>query len=196
MKDNTQIRKWIAIASEYASFAGVGLVVIVMIATTAEKLKLSEAIVGGATLLATGLVGLGSMYLARAAKSVSMHKRVFISYSSDQKETAQKLREALLKKGARVWLDVTDLQPGSDFNASTNAAIESSNTVMAVVSQQIGPTVSTELQSAFAKHVPVVAVMPQGVDRPKVLDPAAEVIYFGEVPNIDAIATTVLQTRP
>ncbi len=120
--------------------------------------RASEAVVALLTLAATAAAGAASVYIARTAKNMSSHKRIFISYSREEAERAKRLREVLVKRGAYVWFDQNDLQPGDNLRAAIKSAIESSNSVVALLPAEIGKNIKMELHSAIAGNVPVIAV--------------------------------------
>jgi uncharacterized membrane protein len=177
------------------SVGGVILALVSVGVSFAETLRVNEALIGGVVLLLAALAGASSLYIARASKSLSAQQRIFISYSSEKKDAAQKLRDLLVEEGAVVFLDLDNLRPGDDLNASINAAIESSNTVVAMLSDPPGNLVSRELKSAIDKHVPVVVVVNPGAPRPPLLEKAHDVFYIDTAADLGPIAKAALQAR-
>ena len=154
-----------------------------------------ELAISFGAVVAAALAGAASMYIARATKTLSREPRIFISYSRDNKQVASELRDALAKQGAKVWFDVNDLQPGSDFASSIESAIESSNTVVAVVSNKIGTHLTTELRAAMDRHVPVLALVSNVETAPEYLKDSSSIRILTPSADMDKIATEVLQAR-
>lgn len=60
---------------------------------------------------------------------------MFISYAREDRETALRLRESLLSLGADVWLDVTELLPGQDWQTAITVTLRKSSHVVVLVSE-------------------------------------------------------------
>ena len=60
--------------------------------------------------------------------------KVYISHSSSDKDYALKLAEELRKSNVDVWLDTTELQPGSDWQSEITRAVKSSDTFVTLLS--------------------------------------------------------------
>jgi len=60
--------------------------------------------------------------------------KVFISYASDDRQTARKLYEDLKKAGVKPWMDVEDLLPGQNWERTITQAIKESRFVIALLS--------------------------------------------------------------
>jgi TIR domain len=176
--------------SDYASFLAILLTVGAMTSSVVDKLYFGEGFLGSLTLVIAAIAGAASLYIARAAKSVTGHKRIFISYSSDQKPLAEDLRSALFQQGARVWLDEDSLKPGETI--STDSAIESSNSVVAILSNNFDKNISDEISSAISKRVPVIALVPEGVDPKIKIEGISRVAHISEQNNLRKIAGEVV----
>jgi energy-coupling factor transporter ATP-binding protein EcfA2 len=62
--------------------------------------------------------------------------RIFISYArKDGSNLAQKLQTDLIKCGHEVWLDKSDIAPGTDWSQEIEQAIESCNVAIALISE-------------------------------------------------------------
>lgn len=160
MDKSSRTYNWLA----YASFAGAILPIVAGALHLADGLQISEAMFGGLALIVTAILGLNSVYISQVLKEIPARKRVFITYSVDKKEDAIKLGDALKRKDAYVWID-TEAQIGTDWIEATNSAIENSNTVIAVLSDNtMKPYIKRELLSAFSKDVPVILALPKDTD--------------------------------
>jgi hypothetical protein len=60
--------------------------------------------------------------------------KVFISYASDDRQTARKLYEDLKKAGVKPWMDMEDLLPGQDWKRTITQAIKESRFVIVLLS--------------------------------------------------------------
>lgn len=65
---------------------------------------------------------------------------VFISYTNDQKEVARAIAEVAHEKGIRVWIDETNLTPGSPWRDEIQAAVRNSRSCLIVLGGQVYPT--------------------------------------------------------
>lgn len=62
---------------------------------------------------------------------------VFISYTPEDREAAQRLASDLAEAGARTWLDVNNLLPGQDWQKEIRTAIVSSNVFLVLLSSHM-----------------------------------------------------------
>lgn len=161
----------------------------------AIDVKGSDLAIALAAMTAAATAGTLSVYIARIAKAVPRTQRIFISYSYDEKDRARTLSKLLQERGAKVWFDENALQPGSDLQSSIGAAIESSNTVVALVSGKIGTHLTAELRAALDRHVPVFAVLSSGAE-PSDIPTRDETIRFLEgKDSLQSVANAVLMER-
>ena len=159
------------------------------------NVKSSEIVIASIAAATAALAGLSSVYIARAAKSLPRTRRIFISYSRGEKDRARELRDVLERHGAKVWFDENELQPGSDLKSSIAAAIESSNTVVAVVSNSIGTHLYAELKAALDRHVPVFAIFTDDAPQSDLLRSDKNVTILEQGQSLEQVASTVLATH-
>ena len=94
--------------------------------------------------------------------------RVFISYSRQDREFAEWIKDALTRAGIGAYLDVSDLEPGADFASAIRDAIQTADAVVAILSDSpIAGNVGLEIGIAAGLGKRVVAVLAPG----KKLDP-------------------------
>ena len=62
-------------------------------------------------------------------------KTVFISYSSNDRDIAAKVRAALEAKGIAVTIDSESLEPGGDIRAFIDKSIRETNVTLSIVSE-------------------------------------------------------------
>lgn len=104
---------------------------------------------------------------------------VFMSYSSEDAAQANNVRETMNRLGVRV-LDAREIKPGLPFDAAIRKMIRESAGVMSVVgSDYTSPYVIAEMKLAEAEEKPVIAMLPEGVDRPLGLSSSIREMRFG-----------------
>ena len=108
-------RKLLEFVTSWASGIAAFIGAVAAISTIAFQSKASELAISFVTVGIALAAGAGSMYIARATKSLSRQQRVFLSYSKEDKETAKELRDALTSQGAKVWFDESELEPERTF---------------------------------------------------------------------------------
>lgn len=161
----------------------------------AIDVKGGDLIIAMSTVFAAAIVGALSVYVARIAKALPKTQRIFISYSYEEKDRARKLRDVLQGHGAKVWFDENALQPGSDLRSSIAAAIESSNTVVALVSSRVGDHLSAELRAAMDRHVPVYAVFTGDKPPSDMISEGKNIRVLRPDDSLEQVASTVLAAR-
>ncbi|WP_293356992.1 toll/interleukin-1 receptor domain-containing protein [Phenylobacterium sp.] len=164
------------------------------LAQFASDTAFNEAALAAVVTAVTVAIGALSLYIARASKRLSHHPRVFISYSFENKDEARKVSQALEGRGAVVWFDENALKPGDDLHASIRSAIESSNSVVAMLSSRVGEHALRELREAAARHVPVFAILSPDTEKAAVLANLPNISVLS-VSDPEAIASAVLAGR-
>lgn len=61
---------------------------------------------------------------------------VFLSYKSEDEEWVRRLKQALVERGLRVWLDRDEIRPGDRFVRALENGIETSGAVVMIVSPE------------------------------------------------------------
>lgn len=179
----------IALAATGAGVAGV-------LSKIAVDVPPADTLISFAGAAVAILAGIYSVYISRVAKTLVRTQRIFLSYSRDQKDVARALRAALVRNGAKVWFDENELQPGDSIKAAISTAIESSNTVVALMSGNIGVHLREELRAATERHVPIFAVLEAGrsVSR-EVADASERVLFINSPSDVDRVAHDVLASH-
>jgi|ERR1044071_616999 hypothetical protein len=90
-----------------------------------------------------------------------MNSHVFISYAREDRKTALRLREDLLRMGVTPWLDVSDLVGGQDWRVAIKKALRESSHVLLLVSNH---TVSKRgyVQKEVKEALEILAEFPPG----------------------------------
>lgn len=189
MIERSNIRK----IADYSAVCGVIATFAVMVSQITGQLKVSETVVSGLAVAVSAIAGFYSYYVARIANSVSRHRRVFISYSHDQKGKAEEIKNILTREGAYVWLGADDVQPGDKIYDTMNSAIENSNSVIALISGNYDLNIGREIRTAIAKHVPVIAVVPNVSAERAEFALGGKVVYMDNLSDTNAIANAALR---
>ncbi len=103
---------------------------------------------------------------------------VFLSYASEDARPASHARAALTDLGVRVR-DASEIKPGLPFDAAVRKMIRESAGVVSVLgSDYASPYVIAEMKLARAEEKPLLALLPEGVDRPSGLLPDLQELRF------------------
>jgi hypothetical protein len=86
---------------------------------------------------------------------------VFISYARADKEYVRALYAALSEAGRRVWLDVEQIPPGTDWREAVTPAIAVADVILFVISPDSlrSECCVSELEIAFAHGKRVVPIL-------------------------------------
>ncbi len=92
--------------------------------------------------------------------------QVFLSYSSSDREIAQRIVDELRQEGIRVWFDAYELQPGDSIAKAIENAISASDYLIVLLSpnsvnskwmrQELGTALSNDLTTRDITLLPVV----------------------------------------
>ncbi|MBE2192836.1 MAG: toll/interleukin-1 receptor domain-containing protein [Anaerolinea sp.] len=84
-----------------------------------------------------------------------MARNIFLSYSRDELEIAQKLRTRLERAGFRVWMDKTKLEIGAEWREEIKKAIHDSQAIVIALSPSAARSeyVTEEITIARGAHV-------------------------------------------
>jgi len=156
--------------------------------------NLADVLFAISTIMAASIVGVYSSSIARKGRELSKIKRVFLSYSYDSKAEARLLAKALTARGMKVWFDENDLQPGDELRSAISSAIESSNAVIALVSNHVGSHARSELQAAKARQVPVYAFVKPDIALDRLDDWKAYVKSTRSSNNVEEMADMVVNS--
>lgn len=88
--------------------------------------------------------------------------RLFISYSRLNGEFAYKLSDGLQARGYHIWIDKREIDPGQDFSADIETAIEAADVVLALISRdtkRYDSFVRREIQYAVLLNKRIVPVI-------------------------------------
>jgi len=88
-------------------------------------------------------------------------KRVFVSYSTEDRELAEAARDGLEQRGIGVWMAPRDILPGEDYGQAIINAINNSRVMVLVLSRHsdASPAVRREVERAFSKGVRLIPLM-------------------------------------
>ncbi|HSB79862.1 MAG TPA: SUMF1/EgtB/PvdO family nonheme iron enzyme [Candidatus Methylomirabilis sp.] len=87
-----------------------------------------------------------------------MPHQVFISYATDDKDTADRVCDSLEAAGIPCWIAPRDIEPGASFPAAIVNAIEQSQVFVLVLSEHSNASahVRSEVDRAFTKGIGIV----------------------------------------
>ncbi|MBC7870537.1 MAG: toll/interleukin-1 receptor domain-containing protein, partial [Chitinophagaceae bacterium] len=100
--------------------------------------------------------------------------KIFISYArEDARDIAIRLRDDLIDSGHDTWLDLSEIAAGASWSWDIEAAIESADIVLALMSQgsYVSEICRAEQQRALRKNKRLIPLMVQSdADRPLYLE--------------------------
>jgi len=99
---------------------------------------------------------------------------IFISYSVQDKDTAEKVCSDLEARGLSCWIAPRDISPGESWSGAIIGAIENSRCLVFIFSSNSNesPHVARELESAVGKRIPIIPFKIQNIK------PSKSVEYF------------------
>lgn len=113
---------------------------------------------------------------------------VFISYAREDKKRALRLYRKLQSIGAKPWIDVQDLVPGSDWQEAINEAIQRSHfflALLSIISINKRGYLQHELKAAFEvwNKMPErnIFLIPVRLDECQPKDPALKNLHFADL---------------
>ncbi|MEG4304198.1 TIR domain-containing protein [Microcoleus sp. D3_18a_C4] len=87
--------------------------------------------------------------------------QVFISYSEQDRETMEKIRNSLRRESLTVWTNITDIQTGEDFQRAIDRGIEQTDNLVYLVSPDSVQSefVRKELEYAVSLHKRLIPIL-------------------------------------
>lgn len=130
-----QLSSRIHYVSSSAAFLALAAVWIALGSFAFEKLSDNRAAIVAilAGITTSAFAGAYAAGLAKAARRLA-RKRVFLSYSSDEKALAMRLADVLSKKRLCVWFDPEAISPGASILATLRSKIDSADVVVMLFS--------------------------------------------------------------
>jgi TolB-like protein/lipoprotein NlpI len=122
-----------------------------------------------------------------------MVEKVFISYSSKDKETADTICRHLESAGVPCWIAPRDIEPGADWTEGILRGIASSRLFVLVFSGHANDSehVGREVRRAFSLHLPVIPFRTEPVEARDILGYFLESVHW-----LDATKPPVEQHLP
>ncbi|MFK7770853.1 MAG: toll/interleukin-1 receptor domain-containing protein [Saprospiraceae bacterium] len=89
------------------------------------------------------------------------NEKIFVSYSRVNSEFVTNLANNLRQSGANIWFDQFDIKPGSRWDASIEAALKSSSTLLLILSKSsvASHNVMDEVSYALEEGLRIVPIM-------------------------------------
>ena len=102
----------------------------------------------------------------------AMEHRVFISYSSQDKEIADRVCGALEAKGISCWIAPRDIDPGDDYPSAIVEGINGAKTLVVLLTSHalVSPHILSEVSHAFNEKKPVLPVRLSSLELPAEFD--------------------------
>ncbi|MBA1148293.1 toll/interleukin-1 receptor domain-containing protein [Ectothiorhodospiraceae bacterium WFHF3C12] len=115
------------------------------------------------------MVGVSSEH---GRKNQAAEHSAFISYASEDRETANSVCSVLERKGQSCWIAPRDVQPGHDYGEEIIRGIEQSRAVIVIISDSANRSVfvAREVERAVSKRKPVFPVKTDGSSLSKKLE--------------------------
>src|SRR5271169_4269125 len=102
---------------------------------------------------------------------------VFISYSRTDFDFAKKLYDALTELKRRVWMDLSDIPPGTKFQSEMLSGVEQSDNFLFLISPDSvsSPMCKAEIDHAVANNKRLIAIVCRPVPRESLHPAIAEI---------------------
>jgi hypothetical protein len=114
-----------------------------------------------------------------------MGNHIFISYAHKDQSFVHHLATQLKSRGAPIWLDQWDIPAGANWNQSIDSALYGCGQFLIVLSPAAvaSSQVQGELQMALDEHKPIVPVLHQACQVPRLLRSIQYVDFTGVSPD-------------
>lgn len=131
-----------------------------------------------------------------SAESHSGRPDVFISYAREDQDFVRRLHQALVARGRQAWVDWEGIPPTAEWMAEVNAAIDSTDSIIFVLSPHSASSgvCRKEVEHAAARGkriVPLVREEPDG-EVPEAVA-ARNWIFFRDTDDFDAATETLVR---
>ena len=105
--------------------------------------------------------------------------QVFLSYSTQDKETMEKIGNSLRREGWTVWTNTTDIQTGEVFTEAINRGIEQADNLVYLLSPDAiaSPYCQQELDLAVALHKRIIPLLVRETD-PGIFPPVLHNVQY------------------
>ncbi len=104
---------------------------------------------------------------------------VFLSYAREDRNWVKRLAEALSKKGLRVFLDQTEINPAKPVFKQLEKGLRESEFIIPIVSAEtLSPNQAFEFGAALASDHSLIAVVSDGVARKAIPGPSRRRAYL------------------
>jgi hypothetical protein len=134
--------------------------------------------------------GCGASQLIAPSEGPFMPHDVFVSYSSEDKPTADAICNVLENRGIRIWIAPRDVLPGTDWGAAIIDAINRSRVMILIYSASANESqqIKREVERAVNRGIPLIPFRIEDVPMSKTLE------YFVSTPHwLDALTPPLQQ---
>jgi WD40 repeat protein len=111
--------------------------------------------------------------------SNNLMTQVFLSYSSQDKVTMEKIQNSLRREGLTVWTNTTDIQTGEVFTEAISRGIEQADNLVYLLSPDaiVSPYCQQELDLAVSLHKRIIPLLVRETD-PSIVPPVLNNIQY------------------
>ena len=92
---------------------------------------------------------------------------IFVSYSRSDERFVRRLAAALEGRGKDIWVDLSDIRKGADWEAKMLSGVESARVIVPVISPAFTQSepCAQEIEHAVAHHKRLLPIVRRSVDR-------------------------------
>lgn len=110
------------------------------------------------------ILGSYSNEIVAVVRRLPQAKRVFLSYSQDDKQKADTIAKLLRAAGVRVWMADEQIMPGDKWMKEVEIAIQNADSLMVLVPSIPSPLIKSEITSAIDKKKKIIPVVPRNIN--------------------------------
>ncbi|MBD2461864.1 TIR domain-containing protein [Oscillatoria sp. FACHB-1407] len=105
--------------------------------------------------------------------------QVFLSYATEDRDIAKKIRSSLLREAFTVWINTTDIQTGVDFENAIKRGIEEANNIVYLLSPRSLTSYYCQLEIDYALSLNkrIVPILVEAID-PQQLPPTLRNLQY------------------
>jgi|SRR5438067_566565 len=120
------------------------------------------------------LLGLEANAIASNLRKLQRARRVFLSYTANDREFAFKVADRLKADGMKVWAAGEHITPGTSIRGAVDKALGDADVLVAVLSRDASVWVTYEVAEALRRGVRVIPVLMPNTELPSQLN---DVVY-------------------
>ena len=132
-------------------------------------------------------------FIAESIKNANnLMTQVFLCHSDRDQNSAEQIRQSLLRRGITVWNYRTDIQTSQDYTSAIAQGIEEADNIIFILSPHSAnsPYCQHELKQALSLHKRVIPVLAAPVEPEQVPASLRSLQYIDLTDNVDGIDDT------